>query len=65
MAKVDQDRVIALQKSLCIALAALNKIAKDEGWNHVMTASDAVDEIEALARKAPLQGVVGHGRNVR
>lgn len=63
----DKQRIIELQKSLRIVKIALEKIASCEchfKGDVVDVAQEALDQIWPLERKAPLQGLVGHGRNV-
>ena len=59
MRNKDQQRIIDLQRQLKIARAALSEISLGRR-DPVPIAIQAIDEIWALDKKQPLQGLVGH-----
>jgi len=64
---MSKDRIVELQKALRLAKQALEKIKHGHLGRHEASfvAEAALDEIWPLERKQPLQGLVGHGPNVR
>ena len=64
MRNKDQQRIVDLQKQLKIARAALWTIGSGCRVPESI-AIQAIDEIWALDKKQPLQGLVGHEKSVR
>jgi hypothetical protein len=64
---MSKERSIELQKQLRLAKQALEKIKHGHTGRYEASviAEAALDEIWPLDRKQPLQGLVGHGPNVR
>lgn len=56
----DKARIIELQRQVRIARTALKSIADQVQCCPDATAREALDEMEPLDRKRPLQGLVGH-----
>ena len=62
---VEKLRIISLQKQLRIARLALDLIGNGCAASAEDVANDALEEIAALDPSTGLQGLVGHGENVR
>lgn len=66
MASKDQQRIVCLQRCLRISLGALGRIAFNSR-NAAAIASEAIENVqmeELKTKPTPLQGLVGHGKNV-
>lgn len=63
--KNDQTRIIALQKALKIAKQALEKADHNGRVDHIRDALDEIEMLDLNSKPSGLQGLCGHGRNVR
>lgn len=66
MAAKDAERIICLQKCLKIAKNTLESIAYNDSYagTKAEAALETIQQEELKTKPTPLQGLVGHGRNV-
>jgi hypothetical protein len=60
--KTDKQRIVALQKALRIARAALQRLEYQPG---VADALYEMDKLDWKTNPSGLQGLCGHGENIR
>lgn len=64
-AKSEKQRVIALQKALKVAKEAMQKCLHSGDYSALEDALYEVEMIDMNSKPTGLQGVCGHGKNVR
>lgn len=63
--KTDKNRIIALQKAIKIARAAMQSTLHSGRIDRLQEALDEIEMLDVNSKPTGLQGICGHGKNVR